>query len=405
MILKSSPVISLLIALSVLSSKSIFGQIEKDSTNEKYSFTKRIELPSSPVKDQASSGTCWSYASCSFLESEILRMTHDTLDISEMYFVRMNYAEKAKRFVRLHGTSNFGEGGQAHDVMDVVANSGLLLNSDYTGLANGQEKPDHAEMEAVLEAIVRTIVKNPSGKLSPNWMKTIEAVLDVYLGPKPVTTAYKGQSLTPVQLRDKLGIVPDNYIELTSYTQQPFYSSFMLEIPDNWRMASYYNVPLDELIQVMDNSLEKGFTIEWDGDVSDRGFSFKNQLAIVPDITLKNATAEEQQKWGKLTEKERKKQFFSFENVVPEKLVTQEIRQAAFDNYSATDDHLMHITGTGTDQSGKRYFLTKNSWSAESNDYGGFMYLSDSYVRMNTIAILVNKDSLPKDIRKKLNLE
>ena len=393
------------IILVLSSATGSFGQNEKDTLSEKYVFTKKIQLAASPVKDQASTGTCWCFATTSFLESEILRLKGDTTNLSEMYFVRMNYLDKARRYIRLHGLANFGEGGQAHDVLNAVRDFGIMNNMDYSGLANGQEKPDHAELEAVLSGMLNALVKNPSGKLSPNWMDAYKAVLDVYLGKIPENASFDGKPITPEKLRDKYSINPDNYVEITSYLHHPFYSRFILEIPDNWCLGEYYNLPVDELVKIIDHSLESGYTVAWDGDVSDRGFSFKNRVAIVPDVALTDATSIDRARWEKLNEKDRKKQFYSFEKIVPEKNITQEMRQTAFDNYSATDDHLMHITGTATDQNGKRYFTTENSWSAGSNDFGGYLYLSEAYVRLNTIAILIHKDCLTKDIRKKLSIQ
>jgi len=367
-----------------------------DSVPEKYVFTKAIDLPATMVKDQFASGTCWSFATTSFIESELLRLTKDTFDLSEMYFARKAYEVKAMQFVRLHGTANFGQGGQAHDVMNIVKNNGILTESEYTGLANGQTKPSHAELEAVLAAMVGAIAKNPGGKLSPEWIKAISGVLDVYMGKIPATT--------PESDKLKGRINPDDYVEITSYTHHPYYSTFALEIPDNWSGGLYYNVTPDDLVEIMDYSLENGYTIAWDGDVSDKGFSHKNNVAIVPEVNIENITGTEKGKWEKLTEKERKAQFYTFEKPVPEKNISTEMRQTAFDNYSATDDHLMHITGTVKDQNGKRYFRTKNSWAADSNSSGGYLNISEAYVRLNTIAIMVHKDAIPKEIRKKAGI-
>jgi bleomycin hydrolase len=326
----------------------------------------------------------------------LLRLTKDTFDLSEMYFARKAYEVKAMQFVRLHGTANFGQGGQAHDVMNIVKNNGILTESEYTGLANGQTKPSHAELEAVLAAMVGAIAKNPGGKLSPEWIKAISGVLDVYMGKIPATT--------PESDKLKGRINPDDYVEITSYTHHPYYSTFALEIPDNWSGGLYYNVTPDDLVEIMDYSLENGYTIAWDGDVSDKGFSHKNNVAIVPEVNIENITGTEKGKWEKLTEKERKAQFYTFEKPVPEKNISTEMRQTAFDNYSATDDHLMHITGTVKDQNGKRYFRTKNSWAADSNSSGGYLNISEAYVRLNTIAIMVHKDAIPKEIRKKAGI-
>ncbi len=388
----------LALALVICTANHSYAQT-KDSITEKYIFTKVIDLPASPVKDQYASGTCWSFATTSFIESELIRLTKDTFDLSEMYFARKAYETKARQYVRLHGTANFGQGGQAHDVMNIVKSSGIMTEADYSGLANGQTKPSHSELEAVLTAMVGALAKNPGGKLSPEWSNAISAVLDVYMGQVPAS----GSNPVKAELLKKIN--PDDYVEITSYSHHPYYSKFILEVPDNWSDNIYYNVTPDELVLIMDYSLDNGYTITWDGDVSDKGFSHKNAVAIVPEVNIEKITGTEKSKWEKLTEKERKAQFYSFEKPVPEKNVTTEMRQAAFDDFSATDDHLMHITGTVTDQNGKRYFKTKNSWAPDSNSNGGYLNISEAYIRLNTIAIMVNKDAIPKEIRKKLEIK
>ena len=379
----------------------IYAQNAKDTLTEKYVFTKVIDLPATSVKDQASTGTCWSYATTSFIESELLRTTKDTFDLSEMFSVRKAYEAKAINYVRLHGLANFAEGGQAHDVINVIRKYGMLTEAAYSGLANGQIKPNHREMDALLFAMAGAISKNPAGKISPEWSNTISGVLDVYLGKVPAT--FGKTNTNAVEFAKKIN--PDDYVEITSYTHHPYYSAFVLEIPDNWSSGSYFNVSPDEMIRIMDYALSKGYTIDWDGDVSDKGFSHKNGLAIVQETNIENMSGTERSKWESLPEKDRKAQLYTFDKPVPEKIITTEMRQAAFDNLSATDDHLMHITGTVTDQNGKRYFRTKNSWAAESNNYGGYLNMSEAYIRLNTIAIMIHKDAIPKEIGKKLGIK
>lgn len=384
---------ALCFTLSIIAVKA---QNIDSTTNEKFRFTDKISLQASPVKDQYSSGTCWSYAAVSFLESELLRKTGTTYDLSEMFFARKAYEAKAIQYVRMHGKANFGQGGQAHDVMNTVTKYGLVTEQDYNGLANGQKKPEHSELEAVLTAVVEAISKNPNGKLSPEWPKVISSILDVYMGSFPEESSIKNPISQYIDAYD--------YVEITSYLHHPYYSSFSLEIPDNWSGGVYYNIPLEELIEVMDFSLENGYTICWDGDVSDKGFSHQKGLALLPETNLENLPPTEQSKWEKVNEKDRKQQLYAFEKPVTERTITPEIRQEAFNNYTSTDDHLMHITGTVLDQNGKRYFKVKNSWSAESNKLGGYLYMSETYCRQNTVAIMVHKDAIPKSINKKLNI-
>jgi len=378
------------------------AQTIKDSIPGKFIFTKDIELAATPVKNQYRSGTCWSFATTSFIESELIRTGKGTFDLSEMLFVHQAYINKATHYVRLQGKANFGPGGQAHDVMDVIRTTGLIPDEAYPGLNIGEAKHIHGEMDEVLKAMLDAVISNKNGKLTLIWMDAYKAVADIYLGAVPANFTYAGKSYTANSFRDMNAFNPDDYLEITSYTHHPFYTKFSLEIPDNWSMGEYYNLPIDELMEVVNNALQSGFTVAWDGDVSDKGFSHNNGVAVVPNISLTDMENSEKSKWEKLTEKERSRQLYSFTKPVPEKKVTQEMRQNAFDNYSTTDDHLMHLTGIVHDQNGTRYYITKNSWGAESNEFGGFLNMSESYLRLNTIAIMVHKDAIPKSLAKKL---
>ncbi len=392
---------SLLIIVLIITSKAALSQ---DSAHtESYSFTKAIELGYTPVKDQFKSGTCWSFATVSFLESELLRIGKGTIDLSEMFFVHHTYVKKAERYVRYHGASNFGPGGQAHDVIDIMRKHGLVDQVKYPGLYEGENKHDHGELDAVLEGFLKSVVSNKSGKLSPVWPVAYRSILNSYLGEIPGNKDVVSLTNNPVTLNN-MGLNPDDYIEITSYTHHPFYSSFVLEIPDNWSSSSYFNVPLDDMIRIIKHSLQSGYTVCWDGDVSDRGFSHKNGLAIIPEMLPILPTGTEMSKWEQMSEKERAELVYNFKEIRVEKTITQEMRQEAFNNFQATDDHLMHLVGLVKDQTGKDYFITKNSWSDKSNDHGGVLNMSESFLRLNTIAIMVHKDAVPKDIRIKLNL-
>ncbi len=376
-----------------------------DTLNKEFRFSVIKKLETTSVKDQANSGTCWAFATTSFIESELLKKTGKTYDISEMFFVKNAYNSKADKFVRYQGTSNFGQGGQAHDVMNCVQQYGMITEDAYPGLIRGEKKHLHAELEVVLKSMVSAIVSNPGKKISQVWKSAFNAVTDVYLGAIPPDFKVNGEEYNPVSFTKSTGLHPEDYLEITSYNHHPFYEQFILEIPDNWDQKPYYNVPLDELVEIVNNAIESGYTVCWDGDVSDKGFSHNKGVAVIPDIEMPDLSGYEKLKWEKLSDKEKQKQLFTFEGPVKERFIDQESRQRDFDNHMATDDHLMHITGMVKDQNGTIYYITKNSWNAESNENGGYLNMSESFVRLNTIAIMINKNAIPHSIAKKLNIK
>ncbi len=377
-------------------------QAQEEQQDSAYVFETLYETEVTPVKDQHRSGTCWAFGAISFLEAEALRIGEIETDLSEMFVVRYAYADKGLKYVRLHGSSNFGPGGQAHDVTNVIREHGILPEEIYPGLEIGEEKHNHGEMDAVLKGFLDAVVKKRGGKLTPKWFEAYNAILDVYLGAVPENLEADAQKYTPEAYAKAIGINPDDYIELTSYSIYPWYESVLLEIPDNWSDDEYYNLPLDEFMQVIDHALENGYSICWDGDVSDRGFSHRNGIAILPEKKVENLSGTERERWEKLTEAEKGKELYAFDKPGDEKAVNQEMRQEHFDNYTSTDDHLMHLTGIVQDQAGTRYYITKNSWDDDSNDKGGYLYMSESYVKLNTVAIMIHKDALPKAIAEKL---
>lgn len=350
-----------------------------------YQFTEMIDLETTPVISQGRTGTCWSFSSTSFLESEIIRLTGKQIDLSEMYTVRNTYPKKAENFVMRQGKAQFSEGGLAHDVMNSVKDYGLVPQEAFSGLQTGEESHNHAELVAVLEAMLKTYIDNPAKKLSKNWKSAIEAVLDIYLGKNPSNFTFEGKSYTPTSFRDMLKINAKDYVTITSFTHAPFYSEFILHIPDNWSYGSMYNVPLDEMMSSIDKALESGFTVELDCDVSEKTFSSKDGVAVIPVDEENNIRA--------------------LQGVYPEMKISQEFRQDEFENYTTTDDHLMHITGMLKDQNGTKYYKVKNSWGTDErrNANGGFVYFSESYMRLKAISITVHKDALPKETSKKLN--
>jgi len=375
---------------SISAQDTIKNENEKEEDNS-YQFEIVTEVVASPVKSQDRTGTCWSFATISFLESEILREKGKEYDLSEMFASREAYPDKAKNYVRLHGNANYGQGGQAHDVINAMKKSGIVTEEVYDGKKIGDKKHNHSEMSVVLKGMLDGVVKNRGRKLTPKWFEAYNSVLDIYLGEVPATFDYEGITYTPQSFLDELGLNPDDYIEITSFNHHPFYEKFSLEIPDNWSFNDYYNLPLDEMIEVMDYSLENGYSIVWDGDVSDKQFSHKSGVAIVPLTDFSEMSDEQKEK--NLKEPE------------PQKEISQEMRQLAFDNYSSTDDHLMHLTGIVEDQNGEKYYITKNSWGEESNDFGGYLNMSEPYIKLRTTAIMVNKNAIPKKIAKKLGIK
>ncbi|MFM2268512.1 MAG: hypothetical protein RL757_1953 [Bacteroidota bacterium] len=374
------------------SMSALFGQIaaeQKPMTNKKGSqfvFTSVASNEATDVKNQGKSGTCWCYSTNSFLESELLRMGKGKQDLSEMFTVRRAYTAKAERFVRRMGKAQFAEGGEFHDVLYVLKNYGIMPQSAYAGK---QKTFAHAEMDAILKNFIETIIKIPNGdRLTDDWKKAYEGILDAYSGAIPEKFEVNGKSMTPKEYAVSIGLNADDYVEITSYTHHPFYEPFVLEIPDNWADAAAYNVTVDELVEVADNAVKKGYTIGWASDVSEKYFSHKNGIAVVPS-----------KDWVDLSEEEQKA---IFDKPTTERVISQENRQLAFDDLSTQDDHGMHITGLVKDQTGAEFFTVKNSWGAERNDCGGYLYVSKNYFRYKTISILVHKKAIPEKIAAKI---
>lgn len=392
----------IIVVYSLLLSNNSFSQ-EKTVDNV-YNFKIIKELEYTSVKDQYRTGTCWSFATVSFFESELIRLGHGSYDISEMFFVNHAYKEKADRYVRFHGASNFGPGGQAHDVINIMRKYGIATQQEYPGLLKDESKHDHGELDAVLEGFLKSVVNNKGGKISKVWPEAFKSIIDSYIGVAPNKKDISNSKEDKSDFSTTLGLDPDDYIELTSYSHHPLYEAIVLEIPDNWSTSLYYNLPIDELLEVIHYSLQNGYSVCWDGDVSDKGFSHANGLAIIPELQPISTEGTEMSKWEKMTEKERNELVYNFKELRKEKFITQEMRQDAFNNYQSTDDHLMHMVGIVQDQTGKNYFRVKNSWSDKSNSFGGLLNMSEAYVRLNTIAIMVHRDAIPKSILKKLGL-
>jgi bleomycin hydrolase len=384
----------------ILSFFSLNVTLAQEAKKDEKVFTTVVDIPTTSVKNQQSTGTCWCFAGISYIETELLRLGAPEIDLSEMYIVRLAYTEKAKRYFRYHGKGNYSEGGQAHDVLNVVKENGFVPESIYSGNKYGSDFHIHKEMVQSTKAMMDEIVKNPNRKITPVWEESVNGVLDTYMGKTPSNFELDGVEYTPVSYAKKLGFDADDYIELTSYSHHPFYQMMNLEIPDNWSDDLYYNVPMNEMMDVINYALNNGFSVCWDGDVSEKGFSHRNGYAVLPASKTTDMTDSEIAKWEKDLAKNEKET--TKKGVEPE--VDQKLRQITFDNYETTDDHLMHLTGIVQDQDGTIYYKTKNSWAANSNEFGGFLNMSEAYVKLKTVAIMIHKDAVPKELKKKLGI-
>ncbi len=378
---------------------------KKKDEKKGYVFTDEKDLPTTPVKNQYRSGTCWSFSGLSFIESEMLRIGKPEVDLSEMFVVWHAYSDKAVKTVRVHGSLNFGGGGAFHDVTNVIRKYGIVPEEVYSGLNYGEEKHVHGEMDNLLKKYVDGVIENKNRKLTPVWHQSFDGILNSYLGEIPESFEYEGKKYTPQSFAtDFVGLNMDDYVEITSFTHHPFYSKFIIEIPDNWSWDEVYNVPIDELEEIIDYSLNNGFTVAWAADVSEKGFKTSNKgVAVVPEANVEDMTDAEITRWESLSEKEKQQELYKLDKPVSEKEITQAMRQEAFDNYTTTDDHGMHIIGTAKDQKGDIFYKVKNSWG-EYNDLKGYFYASKPFVRYKTMSIMVNKDAIPQNIREKLGL-
>ena len=355
------------------------------SAQDSLRFNTIVQWDANPVESQGQTGTCWSYSTASFLESELIRMGKGTHNLSELFIARQVYLNKADNYVRRHGKTQFGEGSLGHDLLNAVDDYGIVPNEVFTGLQTPSETHNHAELASILEAYVKAVVSNKGKQLTPLWKEGYAALLYVYLGKYPTNFDYQGVKYTPQSFAKMLNLKADHYVTLTSYTHQPVYTDFILAIPDNWANGTFYNVALNDLVKQAKKALKEGFTLTWDADVSNSGFNSKKGIAVVP---VKGEKA-------------------NFELTAPEMEVTAALRQEYFDNYTVTDDHLMHIVGLVKGVDGKEYFVVKNSWGDERglDQYKGHVLVSEAYFKMNTISILLHKDALLKKLKNKLNLE
>ena len=390
--------IVLIATLGLLSLNTVAQEHKKE---EGFVFSTVKENPITSIKNQNRSSTCWSFSSLAFLESELLRQGKGEYDLSEMFVVHHTMADRAERYVRLHGDNSFSPGGSFYDVVYCMNNYGLVPQEAMNGIMYGDTLPVHNELDAVAEAYVNAIAKGKLTKLTPVWMNGLNAIYDTYLGKCPEKFSYKGKEYTPLTFAKSLGLNADDYVSLTSYTHHPFYKKFAIEIQDNWRNGESWNLPIDEFMTVIENAVNNGYTVAWGSDVSEDGFT-RDGIAVVPQMNRTDLTGSDMARWTGLTMADKRKELTS--KPMPEMDITQEMRQKAFNNWETTDDHGMLIYGMAKDQNGKEYYMVKNSWGT-NNKYKGTWYASKAFVKYKTMNILVHKDALPKEIAKKLGFK
>lgn len=392
------------LALSLALLLSVATTVWAQTDSVGYQFTDVVRLKATPVKNQASTGTCWCFATTSFMESELLRMGKGEYDLSDMFIVRQKYMNQLQDNYLRRGKGNIGQGSLSHTWMNAYRQVGIVPESVYSGINYDSKTHNHRELASYMQVIAQKALELK--QRSPQYEKLMNSLFDIYLGKVPEKFTYNGKEYTPKSFAASLGLNMDDYVELTSFTHHPYYQPCEVEVQDNWEHQKAYNLPLDELISVMDEALQKGYTIDWDGDVSEKGFSFKNGVAINPEVKkTEDLSATDRARFEKLSADNRYVEILKFKQPYPEVNVTPEVRQTGFESFVTTDDHLMHITGMVKDQNGTKYYVTKNSWGTERNKFGGYLNMSESYVRAKTIYYMVHKDALPKKLKEKLNIK
>lgn len=381
--------------------------VASDSVPEGFVFTTVDSVGITPVKNQHRSSTCWSFSTIGFLESELLRMGKGEYDLSEMFVVHHTMMDRAEYVVRMYGSTEFAPGGSAYDVIYCLKNYGLVPQEAMPGIqygaTAGDTLPVHNELDALAEGYVSALTNGRLKKLTPVWKKGLQAIYDTYLGTCPETFTYQGKEYTPLSFAASLGLNADDYVSITSYTHHPFYTQFALEVPDNWRMDQMYNVPMEDMMRIIDYALAQGYTLAWGADVSEVGFTRKG-IGVMPDADKgADLTGSDMAHWLGLSESDKREELTK--KPLPEMVITQEMRQQAFDSWENTDDHGMQIFGVAKDQNGKRYYMVKNSWGTQKSDYKGIWYVSEAFMQYKTNDVLLHKDALPKDIRKRLGIK
>ncbi len=398
---------TLFLALTILITLSAQAQQEdedKDSTDvNKPVFTIIKENPITSVKNQNRSGTCWCFSTLSFFESEILRKSGKTYDLCEMFVCNKDYMDRAELCVRMHGDAQFAEGGSSYDVLHVIKHYGICPEEamPLPGTLYGDTLSNFGEFFSVLEPYVDAVARSKAHTISSTWKKGFQGILDAYLGKCPEEFTYEGKTYTPHTFAESLGLDWNDYISITSYSHHPFYTEFPVEVQDNWRQPPSWNIPLNEMAQVLEEAVMNGYTIAWGGDVSGDGFT-RNGLAILYDIdATQSAAGTDMDRWLGLSKIEKQKKAEELGVNVTEKTPSQEQRQEEYDNWTLTDDHGMLIYGLATDQTGRKYYMVKNSWGS-AGDYDGIWYMSENFILAKTMDFLVNKNALPKNILKNL---
>jgi len=380
---------------------------KKDTTKEsnKPVFTTIKANPITSIKDQNRSGTCWDYSTLSFFEAEILKKTGKTYDLCESFVANKTYMDRAIQVVRYHGDCQFAQGGSAEDPLAVMKQYGICPEDamPFPGSLYGDSLNNFNEFFSLLEPYVAAVAKSDAKKLSSQWKVGLQGILDAYLGKCPEEFVHEGKKYTPKSFASSLGLDLNDYVSITSYTHHPFYTAFAVEVQDNWRHPLSYNLPMDEMMQVIDNAIEQGYTVAWGGDVSEDGFTRKGLAYAIDSKATQSLAGSDMAKWLKMTTTKKRDIIDSLGVNVPELVPTQEMRQERFDNWELTDDHGMLIYGVAKDQKGKEYYMVKNSWG-ESGDYKGIWYMTKTFIAANTMDFLINKNAIPADIRKKLGL-
>lgn len=368
-------------------------------------FTIVKENPITSVKDQNRSGTCWAYSTLSYFESEILKNTGKTYDLCESFVANKDYMDRAVQVVRYHGDMQFAQGGSAYDVYYVLKNYGICPEDamPFPGSLYGDSLNNFNEFFSLLEPYVEGIATNKASKISGQWKVGFQGILDAYLGKCPENFTYEGKNYTPKSFASSLGLNMDDYVTITSYTHHPFYSQFVVEVQDNWRTPASYNLPMDEMMQIIDNAVMNGYTVAWGGDVSEPGFTRDGLAYMIDAKKMQSLQGSDMARWLGLSAAKRRNLIDSLGCNVPEVQPTQEMRQERFDNWELTDDHGMLIYGIAKDQNGKEYYMVKNSWG-EAGKYKGTWYMTKTFIAANTMDYMVNKNAIPANIRKKMGI-